>query len=175
MRGMKFRIALLALTLAACGAETPVRTSQAGGDAGTKPAPTPAATQTATAKPAGSASFRTPTGRLACAVVDNGLVCDVRQQQGDEGFPEPDSDISEQCSEFSPTQWGNGVTLPFVAEPAFPNCSSGVNVVDEDPPALDYGTTWERDGFTCVSEEKGLTCTRGEHGFFANRDVIETH
>ena len=56
-----------------------------------------------------------------------------------------------------------------------PELLSGVNVVDEDPPALDYGTTWERDGFTCVSEEKGLTCTRGEHGFFANRDVIETH
>ena len=177
MRGMKFPIALLALTLAACGAETPVRTSQAGGDAGTKPAPTPTptATPTATATPAGSGSFRTPTGRLACTVGDTGLVCDVRPQQGDAGFPEPDSDISEECREFAPGQWGNGVTLPFAAESAFPNCSSGVNVVDQDPPALDYGTTWERDGFTCVSEEKGLTCTRGEHGFFANRDVIETH
>ena len=139
------------------------------------PTPTPTATPTATATPAGSASFRTPTGRLACTVGDTGLVCDVRPQQGDEGFPEPDSDISEECREFAPGQWGNGVTLPFAAESAFPNCSSGVNVVDQDPPALDYGTTWERDGFTCVSEEKGLTCTRGEHGFFANRDVIETH
>ena len=66
------------------------------------------------------------------------------------------------------------MTLPFAAEPAFPNCSSGVKSSSTTTaPGLRHDL--ERDGFTCVSEEKGLTCTRGEHGFFANRDVIETH
>jgi hypothetical protein len=69
---------------------------------------------------------------------------------------------------------GDGVTLPYEDE-GFPLCSTGVNVTDQDPPVLPYGETWERDGFACLSESKGLTCTRGDHGFFANRDVIQTH
>ena len=169
---MRRAIVLLALVLTACGSETPVRTSAAGGDPGTKPAPTATATPSPAAM--GSASFRTPTGRLACTIVENALVCDVRPQAGDKGFPKPDTDMSAQCRELAPSEWGNGVSLPRVSE-AFPNCSTDVRVPDQDPPVLAYGSTWKRSGFTCQSESDGLTCTRGDHGFFANRDVIETH
>ncbi|HEY6886518.1 MAG TPA: DUF6636 domain-containing protein [Solirubrobacter sp.] len=183
---MRPAIMLLALLLTACGSETPVRTSAAGGDPGTKPAPTatataspaatatPTATATAPAPALKSASFRTPTGRLACTIVEDALVCDVRPQAGDKGFPKPDTHISPECQEVAASEWGNGVSLPRAAE-AFPNCSTDVRVPDSDPPTLAYGRTYERDGFTCRSESKGLTCTRGDHGFFANRDVIETH
>jgi hypothetical protein len=176
---MRRALLLLALLATACGSETPVRTSAAGGDPGTGPAPTatPTATETATPTPTpslSSASFRTPTGRLACTILENALVCDVRPQPGDKGFPKPDKDISPECQELAPSEWGNGVSLPRATE-AFPNCSTDVRVPDSDPPTLAYGRTYERDGFTCLSESKGLTCTRGDHGFFANRDVIETH
>lgn len=166
---MKVRLVALALTLAACGGEPTVQTT-AGGDPGTKPAPT----ATPTPPPRSTESFRTPTGRFACTVLESGLTCDVRRRTGDMGFPVPDRDISKQCAEFAEGAWGDGVTLPYEDE-AFPLCSTGVNVTDQDPPVLLYGDTWERDGFTCLSESKGLTCTRGDHGFFANRDVIQTH
>ena len=151
--------------------------TKAGGDPGTVLAPTatrhPIA-HTDQHAPSTTASFRTPSKRFACTILENGLTCDVRRQDGDTGFPVPDKPISEQCKELAELDWGNGVTLPYESE-AFPLCATGVNVTEEAPPILAYGTTWERDGFTCLSESKGLTCTRGDHGFFANRDVIETH
>jgi hypothetical protein len=174
---MKARLALLALTLAACGrAETPIQHA-AGGDPGTKSAPTATPTPTPTPTPAAASStatFRTPSGRLVCGIVESGLTCDIRQQKGDKSFPVPDKDISEECDEFAPSQWGDGVTLPAQGE-AFALCSQGVNVTDQDPPSLAYGERWERDGFTCTSASEGLTCERDGHGFFANKDVIETH
>jgi hypothetical protein len=181
MRGMHLRVALLlapVLALAGCGNGTAVRTI-AGGDPGTRPAPTatPVPTAVPTATPRASASFRTPSGRLACATIDiDGgptLVCDVRPRPGDTGFPKPVAPITDACEELAKTEWGNGVSLPPTGS-AFPNCSTDVKVTDQDPPVLAYGTTWKRDGYTCQSGQSGLTCTRGEHRFFANRDVIET-
>jgi hypothetical protein len=173
--------AILALALAGCGGEPPVRTI-AGGDPGTRPAPT--ATATATTTPTAtpqpgleSASFRTPSGRLACTTLEIGegitLVCDVRPQAGDKGFPKPEAPMTGECQEIAPTEWGNGVSLPPTGS-AYPNCSTDVKVTAQDPPVLAYGATWTRDGYTCRSAQDGLTCTRGEHRFFANRDVIET-
>ena len=38
------------------------------------------------------------------------------------------------------------------------------------PHVLPYGTTWRHDGFTCVSQLAGLTCTNLSHrGFFLSR------
>ena len=178
---MKARLATLALALAlaACGTETPIQTNAAGGDPDTKPAPTatvtPMPTETATPVQASSTeAFRTPTGRFACQVVENGLTCDVRQQDGDTGYPVPSKPISDQCEEIAPKQWGNGVTLPFESE-AFALCATDVSITADRTPVLAYGDRWERDGFTCTSASEGLTCERGDHGFFANKDVIETH
>jgi uncharacterized protein DUF6636 len=178
---MHFRVALLAtLVLAGCGSQDPVRTI-AGGDPGTHPAPTevatPAPTAAPTETPTTSAAFRTPSGRLACATIDQDggatLVCDVRPQPGDTGFPKPEAPITDACEELAKTEWGNGVSLPPTGS-AYPNCSTDVRVPDPDPPILAYGETWKRAGYVCRSATQGLTCTRGEHRFFANRDVIET-
>ena len=162
---MKFlTVLLLAIVLAGCG-EEPLRTSRAGGDPGTRPAPT--------ATPVGT-SFRTPSGRFACATLDGTLVCDVRPQPGDEGFPKPNVPMDAICEREASGEWGNGVSLATSGS-AKPNCSTGVNVVDESPPVLAYGASWARDGFTCRSARAGLTCRRGDHGFFVNRDVIDVH
>jgi hypothetical protein len=49
---------------------------------------------------------------------------------------------------------------------ARPACS-GDTVYDPRVPVLAFGKTWKRGGFTCKSQQKGLTCTnRNEHGFF---------
>jgi hypothetical protein len=101
------------------------------------------------------------------------LVCDVRPQEGDEGFPKPDAAITDTCEEIAASEWANGVSLP-PTESAYPNCSSDGNVTDQHPPVLAYGATWSRDGYVCRSAQVGLTRTRGDHRFFANRYVIET-
>src|SRR3954447_11468626 len=142
---MKARLMVLALTLAACGAEPTVHTT-AGGDPGTKPAPTatptpkappaPTATPTPEAPQHSTESFRTPSGRLACTVLESGLTCDVRQQNGDTGFPVPDRVISKQCKEAATDAGDEGVTLPYEHE-AFPLCSA--SGTDRDPPVLPYG------------------------------------
>jgi len=172
--------AILAVVLAGCGSESPTHTI-AGGDPGTRPAPTatvtPMPTTAPTETPKASASFRTPSGRLACATIDIDqgptLVCDVRPRPGDTGFPKPQAPITDACEELAKTEWGNGVSLPPTGS-AYPNCSTDVKVTDPDPPTLAYGATWKRAGYTCQSAQAGLTCARGEHRFFANRDVIET-
>jgi hypothetical protein len=178
---MKARLAVLVLVLAGCGAEKPIQTNLAGGDPGTEAAPTATPTPTDTPAetatpdtPSSTETFRTPTGRYVCQVLDNGLSCAVRKQPGDKRYPKPSSPISEECDEFAPKNWGNGVTLPE-QDAAFALCATDVIVTAQDPPALDYGDRWERDGFTCSSASEGLTCERGDHGFFANKDVIETH
>ena len=101
---MKVRLALLALLLTACGGEAQIRVTKAGGDPGTVLAPTATATPTPTDAPASATeAFRTPTGRLACTILDNGLTCDVRRQEGDTGYPTPDTDISQECDELAKT------------------------------------------------------------------------
>ena len=37
-------------------------------------------------------------------------------------------------------------------------------------PKLGYGKTWRASGFRCVSRESGLTCRRGDHGFFLSKE-----
>jgi hypothetical protein len=192
MHGMRLGIvplAVIALLLAACGGETPVRASTAGGDPGTEPAPTASAeasttataTATKTAPPTAATlettSFGTPSGRLACTTIDGDggttLVCDVRPRPGDKGLPKPSVPITKACEELAASEWGNGVSLPPTGS-AFPNCSTDIKVTDQHPPVLGYGATWKRAGYVCESGETGLTCTRGDHRFFANRDVIQT-
>jgi hypothetical protein len=164
---MKLRLAALALILTACGADAPVRESHAGGDPGTVAAP-PA---TPTPEPEDFESFQTPSGRLRCTVSEQALVCQVTLLPSDTHYPEPNIEITPECEELAPKQWGNGVRLPADAD-AYPLCATDVQIPDPNPPALTYGKTWERDGFTCTSEEQGLTCNSGRHVFFANRDAI---
>jgi hypothetical protein len=42
--------------------------------------------------------------------------------------------------------------------------------MDPSAPVLDYGHTWARGGYKCVSRTSGLTCTnRDGHGWFLSR------
>src|ERR1700709_385886 len=120
--------AILAVVLAGCGSESPPHTI-AGGAPGTRPAPTatvtPMPTTAPTETPKASASFRTPSGRLACATIDI-----------DQGPPRTPA----AWEELAKTEGGNGVSLPPTGS-AYPNCSTDVKVTDPDPPTLAYGAT----------------------------------
>ena len=53
--------------------------------------------------------------------------------------------------------------------PAQPRCA-GDTAYDQSAPVLEYGTSWSRGGFTCVSQKSGLQCRNQEdHGFLLAR------
>jgi hypothetical protein len=184
MRACAIAIVVLTAAVAGCGTahhdQSPtVTTALAGGDPGTPVAPglhvttTTKTTSTPTRKT--YVAFQMPSGRYACTVLDATLVCDFRRQSGDQGNPAPNVAMTAICRREASGEWGNGVSLT-AHHPATPNCSTGVNVTDRSPPKLAYGSSWIRDGFTCRSTTKGLTCANGNgHGFFANKDTIRVH
>jgi|SRR5215471_4448530 len=187
MRDMRARvIATVGLVaafavIAGCGAAhddraPTVTTALAGGDPGTPPAPgLHATTPSAPRAPKRYASFRMPSGRYACTVLDATLVCDFRLQSGDRGYPTPNVAMTKTCRREASGEWGNGVSLAAHGA-ATPNCSTGVNVTDASPPKLAYGERWARASFTCHSATTGLTCsTKSGHGFFADKDTIRVH
>lgn len=54
--------------------------------------------------------------------------------------------------------------------PARPTCA-GDTVIDLRAPALPYGRTWSRGGFTCLSSRLGLACAnRAGYGFFLSKE-----
>jgi hypothetical protein len=55
--------------------------------------------------------------------------------------------------------------------PAQPRCA-GDTAYDQSAPVLEYGTAWQRGGFTCVSMTNGVECRNKEnHGFLLSRET----
>jgi hypothetical protein len=64
--------------------------------------------------------------------------------------------------------WGYGYSM-YETGRAKPFCA-GDTARDPRAPVLQYGRTWRRSPFTCVSQTSGLRCTNGsKHGFFLSR------
>ncbi|MGD0713155.1 MAG: DUF6636 domain-containing protein [Gaiellaceae bacterium] len=64
--------------------------------------------------------------------------------------------------------WGRAVGMAPTGR-ATGYCISDT-VMDPSAPVLDYGHTWARGGYKCVSRTSGLTCTnRDGHGWFLSR------
>lgn len=103
--------------------------------------------------------FRSPTGNIGCVyAADLGtLRCDVRD--GVKPLPP----MPKTC-EFD---WGQGFWLHKTGQ-ATVVCAGdtalGVGSV------IQYGTTWSRDGLSCVSSSSGFRCKNsGGRGFFISR------
>ena len=103
-------------------------------------------------------SFVTPSGNIGCAYAPAG---------GTDVFVPADGGPELSCDRVEPSylrfilgKTGKAKKISNVGDAGC--CSSG--------PKLNYGNTWKKGKFTCVSERTGLTCTRGDgHGFFISK------
>jgi hypothetical protein len=107
-------------------------------------------------------SFRMPSKNIECAELTGAratLRCDIRSGVK----PLPPKPAS--C-EFD---WGAGYVMARRGR-AHVSCVSD-SVHSPSARVLRYGTTWRRDGFTCLSRRVGLRCRNASgHGFFLSRE-----
>lgn len=105
-----------------------------------------AATAHAQTAPAG---FQSPSKNIACQYFDydkqNILRCDIMEATVTARRP-ADCDL-EWGKAFEMNARGNAVRLCY-----------GDTVMDKSLPVLGYGEVWQRGGFTCRSEQTGVTC-----------------
>lgn len=81
--------------------------------------------------------------------------CDIQKIEG--GTPPAPKDCDG--------EWGRSFNINKDAAQGELICV-GDAVFDETYPVLQYGQTWQKDGFTCLSEESGISCFNAHrHGF----------
>jgi len=105
-------------------------------------------------KPVG---FLTPSKNIVCQFyTDNGqsvLRCDIMSMDARPRRP-ADCDLDY------------GHAFAMNAKSAAARICAGDTVMDASLPVLAYGEIWQRAGFTCRSEQTGLTCFNAmQHGF----------
>ena len=93
--------------------------------------------------------FQTPSKNIACQFfTDDGqgvLRCDIMNL---ESRPRRPADCE--------LEWGNAFEMS--AKGAAGRICAGDTIMDPSLPVLAYGEVWQRAGFTCRSEQTGLTC-----------------
>ncbi|WP_375306980.1 DUF6636 domain-containing protein [Bradyrhizobium sp. A11] len=109
--------------------------------------------------------FLTPSKNIACQFfTDNGqgvLRCDIMNMESRPGRP-ADCDLD----------WGHAFEMS--AKGAAGRICAGDTVMDPSLPVLAYGEVWQRAGFTCRSEQTGLTCFNAmQRGFSLARGKQE--
>jgi hypothetical protein len=101
-------------------------------------------------------TFQMPSKNIGCTEGEGVLVCDILSGLQ----PEP----KQQCE----LDW-TGMEMERLG-PAQARCA-GDTAYDQSAPVLEYGKTWSRGGFTCVSTTNGLECrNRENHGFLLSRE-----
>lgn len=113
----------------------------------------------------GLRGFMTPSGNIHC-LFDAGdeqhqayLRCDMAETTN----PIPPKPSS--CD----LDWGNAFGITQVDKVGELVCA-GDTVLLEPADVLPYGSTWQQQGFTCLSEQSGLTCFNAKrHGFTLSR------
>lgn len=101
--------------------------------------------------------FQTPSKNIACQFyTDNGqgvLRCDIMNMETRPPRP-------ANCD----LDWGHAFEMSAKGNPT--RICAGDTVMDPSMPVLAYGEIWQRAGFTCRSEQTGLTCFNAmQHGF----------
>jgi hypothetical protein len=101
--------------------------------------------------------FRSPSNNIGCQYFDDDrqhtLRCDIMEATVTARRP-ADCDL-EWGKAFEMRAKGNATRLCY-----------GDTVMDQALPILAYGQVWQRGGFTCTSEQTGVTCFNAErHGF----------
>jgi uncharacterized protein DUF6636 len=102
-------------------------------------------------------TFQMPSKNIGCATSEGVLVCDILSGLK----PEP----KQKCE----LDW-TGMEMERLG-PSQPRCAGDTAYV-QSAPVLQYGSTWRRDGFMCVSQQSGLQCRNQEnHGFLLARNA----
>ena len=105
----------------------------------------------------GPAGFQSPSKNIACQYFDydkqNTLRCDIAAMDANPRRP-------AECD----LEWGDAFEMNAKG-PAARICH-GDTAFDPTLPVLAYGEVWQRGGFTCKSEQTGITCFNADrHGF----------
>ena len=117
----------------------------------------PESTISTSAPPLKTPTFQMPSKNIGCATSEGVLVCDILSGLK----PEP----TQKCE----LDW-TGMEIERLG-PSQPRCAGDTAYV-QSAPVLHYGSTWSRDGFTCVSQENGTQCRNQEnHGFLLARNA----
>jgi hypothetical protein len=117
----------------------------------------PEPTISTSAPPLKTPTFQMPSKNIGCATSEGVLVCDILSGLK----PEP----KRKCE----LDW-TGMEMERLG-PSQPRCAGDTAYV-QSAPILQYGSTWSRDGFTCVSQQNGLQCRNQEkHGFLLARNA----
>ena len=105
--------------------------------------------------------FQSPSKNIACQFYDNDgplLRCDIGETS-----TQPPSQPRD-C----PLEWGHSFEMS--PRGGASRICAGDTVMDPRLPLLAYGEVWQRAGFTCRSEQTGLTCFNVmQHGFALSR------
>ena len=109
----------------------------------------------------GQAGFQSPSKNIACAYFDidqqNTLRCDIAAIDNKPRRPAG-------CN----LEYGQAFEMSAIG--AASRICYGDTVIDKSLPVIGYGETWQRGGFTCTSEQSGITCrNEDQHGFALSR------
>ena len=120
-----------------------------------------AGTACATAQSARPAGFKSPTGNIHCQYFEGELRCDIAQIAAPVPPKPRDCDLD----------WGQAFAVTADSRSGARLCH-GDTAMDDSLPILPYGSVWRRSGFTCTSEQTGVTCSNPlGHGFSLSRNV----
>ncbi len=109
----------------------------------------------------GPAGFKSPSNNIHCQYFDGELRCDIAQ------ISSPLPPKPRDCE----LDWGQAFAVAADSRIGQRLCH-GDTAADPSLPTLPYGSTWRRDGFTCTSEQSGVTCANAlGHGFSLSRNV----
>jgi hypothetical protein len=102
--------------------------------------------------------FQSPSSNIACQYFDydrqHTLRCDI--MEATVTAPRPADCDLEWGKAFEIRSKGSAIRLCY-----------GDTVMDKALPVLAYGEVWQRGGFTCTSEQAGVTCFNTERRGFA--------
>jgi len=113
----------------------------------------------------GRVGFRSPSNNIYCIfeedVGEDDIRCDIMEITNRPPPRPRDCDLD----------WGESFAIGSKATSGVRICA-GDTVKDDQVPMLPYGKTWQHRGFTCKSEQSGVTCINGKgHGFELSRNA----
>lgn len=109
--------------------------------------------------------FRTPSNNIHCQLNETSsyLRCDIKELSNTIPPKPRDCDLD----------WGSTFSIAGDGGSGRRMCA-GDTVEDDALPILDYGSSWNRGGYKCKSEQSGLTCVNAlGHGFTISRSRQE--
>jgi hypothetical protein len=106
----------------------------------------------------GASGFQLPSKTIGCVFGGKDMLeCDIAEH------------VNKRASRADCVQrWGRGFVMNTHGTAS--RACGGDSIIDSSLPVLADGTTWQRGGFVCRSEQATLTCTNADqHGFSLSR------